>query len=70
MLQFLKENLRLLMHWLFYVGIPGLTYDASAMCLDPILFLLEADSKDPVMPVCHRHTSAIGFLANRAIPGY
>ncbi len=52
------------MHWLFYVGMPALTHDASAMCLDPNLFLTEADSKDPVVPVCHHHTPAIGYLAN------
>jgi hypothetical protein len=40
-----------LMHWLFYVGMPVSTHDASAMCLDPNLFLLEADLKDPVVPV-------------------
>jgi hypothetical protein len=55
------------MRWLFYVGMPVLTYDTSAMCLDPNLFLLEADSKDPVMPVCHCHTPAIGLLANHTI---
>jgi hypothetical protein len=43
-----------------------LTHDASVMCLDPNLFLLEADSKDPVVPVCHRHAPAIGYLANPA----
>jgi hypothetical protein len=36
------------------------THDASAMCLDPNLFLLEADLKDPVVPVCHHCTPAIG----------
>ena len=54
------------MHWLFYVGMPASTHDASAMCLDPNLFLLEADSKDLVVTICHRHTPAIGYLANRA----
>jgi hypothetical protein len=39
------------MRRLFYVGMPILTNDASAMCLDPYPFLLEADSKDPVVPV-------------------
>jgi hypothetical protein len=52
------------MYWLFYVGKPVLTYDMSAMCLDPNLFLMEADLKDPVVPVCHPGTSAIGLLAN------
>jgi hypothetical protein len=45
---------------------PVLTYDASAIRQDPNLFLLEADSKDTVVPVCHQHTAAIGYLANRA----
>jgi hypothetical protein len=53
-----------MMRWLFYVGMLVLTYDASAMCQDPNLFLPEADSKDPVVPVCHRHTSAIDYSAN------
>jgi hypothetical protein len=52
------------MRWLFYVGMPALTHDASAMCLDPKLFLLEADLKDLVVPVCHHFTPAIGYLAN------
>jgi hypothetical protein len=42
------------------------THDASAMCLDPNMFLPEVDSKDPVVPVCHHHTPAIGYLANQA----
>ncbi len=54
------------MRWLFYIGMPVLPYDASAMCLDPNLSLPEADSKDPVVPVCHRHTPAIGLLENHA----
>ncbi len=54
------------MHWLTYVGIPVLTYDASAICQDPNLFLLEAGSNDPVVPVCHHRTPAIGYLANCA----
>jgi hypothetical protein len=45
---------------------PVLTHDASAIRQDPNLFLLEADSKDPVVPVCHHHTPAIGYLANYA----
>jgi hypothetical protein len=45
---------------------PVSKYDASAMCLDSNLFLPEADSKDPVVPVCHRRTPAIGLLANHA----
>jgi hypothetical protein len=55
-----------MMRWRSYVGMPVLTYDASAMCQDPDLFLPEADSKDPVVPVCHHHTPAIGYLANHA----
>jgi hypothetical protein len=55
-----------MMRWLIYVGMPVLTYVASAICQDPNLFLLEADSKDPVVPVWHHHTPAIGLLANRA----
>jgi hypothetical protein len=43
-----------------------LTYDAPAMCQDPNLFLPEVDLKDPVVPVYHHHTPAIGYLANRA----
>jgi hypothetical protein len=54
------------MRWLFYVGMPVSTYDASAMCLDPNLVLLEADLKDPVVPVCHPHTPVIGLLSNPA----
>ncbi len=54
------------MRWPFYVGMPASTHDASAMCLDPNLFLPEADLKDPVVPVCHHHTLAIGYLANHA----
>ncbi len=52
-----------MMRWHSYKGMPVLTYDASAMCQDLNLFLPEADSKDPVVPVCHHHTSAIGYLA-------
>ncbi len=52
------------MRWLFYVGMPVLAYDASAMCLDQNLILLEADLKDPVVPVCHHCTPAIGYLVN------
>jgi hypothetical protein len=55
-----------MMCWGSYVGMPVLTYDASAICQDPNLFLLEADLKDPVVPVCHHHTPAIGYLANCA----
>jgi hypothetical protein len=29
------------MRWLFYLGMPVLTYGASAICLDPNLFLWE-----------------------------
>jgi hypothetical protein len=55
-----------LMRWLSCVGMPALTHEVSAMCLDPNLFLPEADLKDPVVPVCHNHAPAIGYLANRA----
>jgi hypothetical protein len=55
-----------MMRWRSYVGMPVLTYDASAMCQDPNLFLPEADLKDPVVPVYHHHTPAIGYLENRA----
>ncbi len=48
--------------WLFYVGMPA--YDASVICQDPNLFLPEADSKDPVVPICHHRKPAIGYLAN------
>jgi hypothetical protein len=54
------------MRWRSYVGMLVLTYDASAMHQDPNLFLLEADSKELVVPVCHHHSPAIGYLANRA----
>ncbi len=53
-----------MMCWRSYMGMPVLTYDASAMCQGPNLFLLEADLLDPVVPVCHHHTPAIGYLAN------
>jgi hypothetical protein len=53
-----------MMHWRSYVGMLVLTYDVSAIHQDPNLFLLEADSKDPVVPVCHHLTPAIGYLAN------
>jgi hypothetical protein len=54
-----------MMRWRSYVGMPVLTYDASAMYQDLNLILPKADSKDPVVPVCHRHTSVIGYLANQ-----
>jgi hypothetical protein len=54
------------MRWVFYVGMPASIHDALAMCLDPNLFLLEADLKDLVVPVCHHHTPVIGYQANRA----
>jgi hypothetical protein len=54
------------MHWLSYVGMSASTHDASAVCLDLNLFLLEADLKDPVVPVCCYHTPVVGYLANRA----
>ena len=50
--------------WLSYVGMLVLTYDVSAICQDPNLFLPEADSKDPVVPICHHRKPAIGYLAN------
>jgi hypothetical protein len=53
-----------MMRWRSYMGMPVLTYDASAIRQDPNLFLPEADSKDPVVPVCHHFTPAIGYLAN------
>jgi len=55
-----------MMHWRTYVGLPVLTYDTSAICQDPNLFLPEADLKDPVVPVCQHHTLGVGYLANRA----
>ncbi len=55
-----------MMRWRSYVGMPVLTYDVSAIRQDPDLFLPEADLKDPVVPVCHHHTRAIGYLANCA----
>jgi hypothetical protein len=55
-----------MMRWHSYVGMLVLTYDASAICQDPNLFLPEADWKDPVVPVCHHHTPAIDYLPNRA----
>jgi hypothetical protein len=54
-----------MMCWLSYVGMLALTYDASAIYQDLNLFLPEADSKDPVVNVCHHCTPAIGYLANR-----
>ncbi len=44
----------LMMRWRSYAGMLVLTYDVSAMCQDLNLFLLEADSKDPVELVCHQ----------------
>jgi hypothetical protein len=55
-----------MMRWHSYVGMPVLSYDASAICKDTNLFLLEADLKDPVVPVCHHRAPAIGYLANCA----
>jgi hypothetical protein len=52
------------------LGMPVMTYDASAICQDPDLFLLEADLKDPVVSDCHHHTPAIGYLANRTTEQY
>jgi hypothetical protein len=53
-----------MMCWHSYVGMLVLTYDMSAICQDLDLFLLEADSKDPVVPACYHHTPVIGYLAN------
>ncbi len=53
-----------------YVGMLVLAYDASAICQDPNLFLPEADSKDPVVPVCHHHSPVIGYFANHATKQY
>jgi hypothetical protein len=39
-----------MMHWRSNEGMLVLTYDASAMCQDPNLFLQEADLKDLVVP--------------------
>jgi hypothetical protein len=55
-----------MMRWHSYMGMLVLTYDASAICQDPDLFLPEADLKDPVVPVCHHHTPVVGYLANCA----
>jgi hypothetical protein len=55
-----------MMRWLTYVGMPVMMYDTSAIYQDLNLFLPEADSKDPVVPVCHHCTPAIGYLANCA----
>jgi hypothetical protein len=55
-----------MMRWHSYVGMPVSTYDASAICQGLNLFLLEANLKDLVVPVCHHHTPAIGYLANCA----
>jgi hypothetical protein len=60
----IQKIFSLIMRWRSYVGMLVLTYDASPMCQDPNLFLPEADLKDPVVPICHHHTPAIGYLAN------
>ncbi len=44
------------------MGMRVLTYDASAICKDPNLFLPEADSKDPVVPARHHRTPAIEYI--------
>jgi len=62
----IQKNFCSMMRWRSYVGMPVLNYDASAIYQDPNLFLPEADLKDLVVPVCHHHTPAIGYLANRA----
>jgi hypothetical protein len=51
----------------FYIGMPVSTYGAFAICLDLSSALPEAYSKDPVVPVCHCCTPAIGILTNCAI---
>jgi hypothetical protein len=56
----------LMMRQRSYVGMLVLTYDVSAIHQDPNLFLLGADSKNLVVPVCHHHKPAMGSLANRA----
>jgi hypothetical protein len=56
-----------MMRWLFYVGLPVLTYDVSVICLDLNLFFPEADLMNPEVPVCHCCTPAIGLLENHAI---
>ncbi len=55
-----------MMHWFTYMGMPVLTNDMSAMCQEPNLFFPEAYLKNPVVPVCHHCTPAIGYLANCA----
>jgi hypothetical protein len=60
----IQKNFCLMMRWHSYVRMPVLSYDASAIHQDPNLFFPEADSKDPVVSVCHHHTPAIGYLAN------
>jgi hypothetical protein len=50
----------------FLCGNAVLTYDVSAIRQDLDLFLPEADLKDPVVPVCHHHTLAIGYFENCA----
>jgi hypothetical protein len=52
-----------MMRWLSYMRRPVWTNDVSAICQDPNLFLLEADLKDPVVPVYHHRTPAIGYFA-------
>jgi hypothetical protein len=59
-----------MMRWRSYMGMLVLIYDALAKCQDPNLFLLEADSKDPVVLVCHHRTPAIGYLENSATLQY
>ncbi len=62
----IQKNFCSMMRCRSYVGMPIVTYDASAICQDPNLFLPEVDLKDPVVLVCHHHTPAIGYLANGA----
>jgi hypothetical protein len=54
------------MHWLFYIGMVESTHGVSAICLDLTSALPEENAKDPVVPVCHLCTPAIGILANFA----
>jgi hypothetical protein len=49
------------------LGIPVWYRGGSAICLDlPYVESFEKSWKILVVPVCHRRTPAIGYLANRA----
>jgi hypothetical protein len=63
----IQKIFHLMTRWLFYVGMLVLTQEASAICLHLNLFFPEADLMNPEVPVCHRRTPVIGFLANCAI---